>query len=87
MALCPQAGQELKQLKCPLPILFVSDHSISCHRLLPHSALGSSRHVHVAGTHEARVCVVCPELAATLESTVPMHDNRPCVPGQELHCR
>lgn len=76
-----------KQLKCPLPIPFLSDHSISCHPLLPHFALGFSHHIHVARTCEAWVCYMCQEHAGTLGSTVPMHNSCPCVLVHQLHCQ
>lgn len=84
VAVCPQARQELKY---PLPIPFGSDHSISCHPPLPHSALGFSRHVRIARTREAWVCMVCQEHAGTLGSMVPMHSNCWCVLVHQLQCR
>lgn len=60
--------------------------TISCHPLLPHSALGFSRHIHVARTHKTWVCMVCQEHAGTLGSMVPMRNNCWCVLGHELRC-
>lgn len=79
------AGAEAAQVSPAHP--FLSDHSISCHSLLPHSALGFSRHIHVARTSEAWVCMLCQEHAGTLGSVVPMHNNCQCVLVQQLHCR
>lgn len=80
-----RAGAEAAQ--APLPIPFRSDHLISCHSLLPHSALGFSCHIHVARTREAWVSMVCQEHARTLGSMVPMHNNCWCVLVHQLHCQ